>query len=112
MAKRRLRQADVVVAAGIDDRTLRGILNGRYRAHSATIGKLAAGLEITVDDLLRDHEAEAAAAAAATTKATTEQIDRALQRAIDEIASTRPRLFEGWSRFDFAALANQLSLQL
>ena len=52
MAAAGLTVSELSECAGLDQRTVRGILSGAKRAHSRTLHRLAEGLKIDVNELL------------------------------------------------------------
>jgi transcriptional regulator with XRE-family HTH domain len=98
MARLGLTQADVVLATGLDERTVRSLMRGAARPHSRTLHKFAAGLGIEVDELFLDvHEGAAA-------------FDRATNPAVAEIVADHPQLFRRWRPADFAELSSRVAV--
>lgn len=71
-------------------RTIRKILAGGCNPHPSTLGKLAAGLGVDVEDFF----CEAA-------RRRYRRWDRAANREIDDAIRERPELFQGWTEVDF-----------
>ena len=93
MARLDMSQQEVVDASGLDQRTVRSILQGITRPHARTLHKLAEGLGVTADELFQDpcHAGQAA-------------FDRATNPAVSEAVETHPELFEGWTSHEFNEL--------
>ncbi|MGE3406753.1 MAG: helix-turn-helix domain-containing protein [Pirellulales bacterium] len=84
----------LVAQTGLDERTLKGILNGRNdRPHARTLHKLAAGLGVPADELFQHPSLLAH-----------REFDRATNPVVDEAIAEHPRLFAGWSAADFDEL--------
>jgi transcriptional regulator with XRE-family HTH domain len=99
MARLDMSQQDVVDASGLDQRTVRSILQGVTRPHARTLHRLAEGLGVAADELFKDpHQAGQTA------------FDRATNPAVTEVVETRPELFEGWTPTDFNELYSRMAL--
>lgn len=99
MARLDMSQQDVVDASGLDERTVRSILQGVTHPHARTLHKLAEGLGVAADELFQDPYQSGQAA-----------FDRATNPAVAEVVETRPELFEGWTEADFNELFSRMAL--
>lgn len=97
MARYAMTLDDAVAATGLDERTLRSVLRGQGRPHARTLHRLARGLGVAVDELLRDDRDAAAS------------FDRATNPAVAEAAAGRPDLFAGWTAGEFRELASRFA---
>jgi len=99
MARLDMSQQEVVDASGLDQRTVRSILQGVTRPHARTLHKLAEGMGVAADELFQNpyHTSQAA-------------FDRATNPAVAEVIETRPELFEGWTPTDFNELYSRMAL--
>lgn len=98
MAQYQMRQADVVAATGLDERTVRSVVNGRGKAHAKTIGKLAHGLGVQPAELLRDSSAAARI------------FDRDTNRVLRDYLEQHPRLFREWTDAEIDELASRFGV--
>jgi len=99
MARLDMTQQDVVDASGLDQRTVRSILQGVTRPHARTLHKLAEGLGVAADELFQDPYQAGQAA-----------FDRATNPAVADVVEARPELFEGWTQADFNELFSRMAL--
>ncbi len=99
MARLDMTQQDVVDASGLDQRTVRSILQGVTRPHAHTLHKLAEGLGVAADELFQDPYQAGQAA-----------FDRATNPAVADVVEARPELFEGWTQADFNELFSRMAL--
>jgi transcriptional regulator with XRE-family HTH domain len=97
MARLGMTQADVVQAAGLDERTVRSLIRGNAQPHARTLHKLAAGLGVDVDELFHDPRQIAA-------------FDRATNPAAAEAITEHPRVFAGWTPADFDELFSRVAV--
>lgn len=98
MARLGLTQAEVVLATGLDERTVRSLLRGKSRPHARTLHKFASGLGIDVDELFHDLNAGAAA------------FDRSTNPAVSQIIDGHPELFRQWRAADFDELFSRVAV--
>ena len=103
MADRGMTLADLSTASGLDQRTLRGLLDSRSQPHARTVHKLAAGLEVAIDELfvppgLRQINLDHIA------------LDRAANRVVADVVSEQPGLFSGWTAAEFDELFSQVGV--
>lgn len=103
MADRGMTLGDLSAATGLDQRTLRGILHRRSQPQARTVNKLAAGLEVTIDELfippgLRQINPEHVA------------LDRATNPVVAEVIAEQPGLFAGWTAAEFDELFSQVGV--
>jgi transcriptional regulator with XRE-family HTH domain len=99
MARLDMSQQDVVDASGLDQRTVRSILQGVTRPHARTLHKLAEGLGVAADELFQDPYQAGQTA-----------FDRATNPAVAAVVESRPELFEGWSAAEFNELYSRMAL--
>lgn len=78
---------------GLDERTIRGALNGNNKPHARTINTLATGLGVSTDELFL-----------APSLLVQRHFDRQTNPAVDEAVASHPDLFEGWTDADFDEL--------
>ena len=90
--------AEVVAATGCDERTIRGILRGTSQPRARTLGKLAAGLGVAVEELYTDPQERRAA------------FDRKCNPAVAELVDGRPELFAGWSAAEYDELFSRFAV--
>ncbi len=83
--------------AGLDERTIRGILRDKNKPHLRTVKKLAEGLGVAVDELFLDPA-----------RLVYRSIDRWSNAVIDEIIELNPDLFDDWTETDFVELYSQV----
>lgn len=98
MARLDMTQQDVVDASGLDERTVRSILQGATRPHARTLHKLAEGLGVDADELFQDPFGNGQAA-----------FDRATNPAVSAVIDSRPELFEGWTPGEFDELFSRMA---
>jgi transcriptional regulator with XRE-family HTH domain len=98
MARLDMTQQDVVDATGLDERTVRSILQGVTRPHARTLYKLAEGLGVEADELFQDPYRHGQAA-----------FDRASNPAVAEVIDARPELFADWTAADFDELFSRMA---
>jgi transcriptional regulator with XRE-family HTH domain len=91
-----MKQADVVAATGLDERTLRSLIRGETQPHARTLHKFAVGLGVDVNELYYD-----ARIAAAT-------FDRATNPAVAEVVAANPAAFADWTDADFDELYSRV----
>lgn len=99
MARDGLTYDDVCTAAGLDARTLRGILHAKKRPHAKTLQRLAEGLGVEPDELFVGDET-----------ATRAEFDTATNPAIQEVVDATPELFDDWTPSDFGELASRVGV--
>lgn len=97
MARDGLTYDDVCDAAGLDSRTLRGVLHANKRPHAKTLQRLALGLGVEPDELFAGDQSAARA-----------EFDAATNPAIQQAVEDRPDLFEGWGPGEFGELASRV----
>lgn len=97
MAQHGLTVARVAQKCGLDERTIRGILNGS-KPHARSIHKLATGFGVSTDELFLD-----------TSLLVRRRSDRQTNPAVDEVISEHPDLFDGWTEADFYELYSRVS---
>jgi transcriptional regulator with XRE-family HTH domain len=96
MATHGLTYDDVVEAAGLDQRTVRGIARGQKNPHARTLRRLAEGLGVAVDELFVD-----------VASITSAGFDLATNPMVHRIVESHAELFDGWTMADFAELASR-----
>ncbi|MBI3839592.1 MAG: helix-turn-helix transcriptional regulator [Planctomycetia bacterium] len=93
MARSGLTLEQVVDATGLNERTVKAILSGKNKPHARTLHRLATGLGVSADELFQHPSL-----------LTHRLFDRRTNPAVQDIVSSRPELFEGWTEADFAEL--------
>lgn len=93
MARAGLTFDDVVTATALDERTVRGIVRGRTHPHARTLHKLAQGLGVEIDDLLRPPGRRAP-----------REFDRATNSLVDGVVTRHAETFATWTEADFNEL--------
>ncbi|HEX4132487.1 MAG TPA: helix-turn-helix transcriptional regulator [Pirellulales bacterium] len=100
LARQALTATALAKRSGIDLRTIKGMLNGsRSRPQARTIHRLAAALEVEVDEFYQnsstlDHR----------------RFDRQTNPLAAEVVRSRPELFDGWTRGDFDELYSRFGM--
>jgi transcriptional regulator with XRE-family HTH domain len=84
---------EVVERTGLDQRTIRGILNGTQKAHPRTLHRLAEGLGVSVDELFLDPS-----------HLLYRRFDRWTNPLVEEILEEHPEWFDKWTEADFDEL--------
>jgi transcriptional regulator with XRE-family HTH domain len=94
MARLGLTVGQVVERSGLDERTIKSILSGASaKPHARTLHQLAAGLNVDVDELFQNSASLAH-----------RTFDRQTNPVVDEVVSSHPGLFDGWTAADFHEL--------
>jgi transcriptional regulator with XRE-family HTH domain len=94
MAREGLTFEDVVAATGLDERTLRSIARGgNHQPHARTLHKLARGMGVEVDELLRP-----------TGQPSLRRFDRATNTLVESVVASHKKIFSNWSLADFDEL--------
>ena len=83
--------------SGLDERTIRGILNRGHKPHAETLRRLAQGLGVAVDELLVDPA-----------QPLHRRFDRETNPVVAEVIEAHKRLFQGWSAADFDELHSRV----
>lgn len=99
MARLDMTLQEVVEATGLDERTLRSMLQGQTRPHARTLHRLASGLGVSTDELFQDPLFAGHAA-----------FDRATNPAVGEVLDQHPEFFVGWGTADFDELFSRMAL--
>jgi transcriptional regulator with XRE-family HTH domain len=99
MARLDMTLSEVVDSTGLDERTVRSMLNGNTRPHARTLHKLAEGLGIDTDELFQDPFRTGHWA---FDKATNPQVALAIEN--------NPELFTDWTDADFAELYSRMAV--
>lgn len=97
MAADDLTIAQVAQQTGLDKRTIQGILDGTKRAHVRTLGRLAKGLGVPVEELFLEPQQLAY-----------RTFDRQTNPVVDEVVREHSELFEGWTVADFDELYSRM----
>jgi transcriptional regulator with XRE-family HTH domain len=97
MAQQGLTIKLVAERCGLDERTIRGALNGNNNPHARTIHALATGLGVSTDELFLDPSL-----------LVQRRFDRQTNPAIEEAVASNPDLFEGWTDADFDELYSRV----
>ena len=82
---------------GLDERTIRGILNGGKKSHPQTLGRLAEGLGVKVDELFLDPA-----------QLLYRRFDQQTNPVVKEVIDEHKGLFAGWTEGDFAELHSRV----
>ena len=93
MAARGLSLCRLAEQTGLHVRTIRALLRGGHRPHARTLGRLAEGLGVPVDELFVDPA-----------RLIYRRCDRRTNPVIAEVLKDRPELFDGWTESDFDEL--------
>jgi len=99
MARFDMTLEDVVDATGLDERTVRSILQEVSRPHARTLHKLAEGLGVSTDELFRDPYRAGQGA-----------FDVATNPRVAEAIHDHPALFKNWRDEDFAELYSRVAV--
>ena len=104
MAQLDMTQADVVRASGLDERTVRGILQGATQPHARTLHKLADGLGVATDELFQDpyRNADGTVNVGA--------FDRTTNPIAAQVVDDHPELFTDWTAADFNELFSRMAV--
>jgi len=99
MARLDMTLHEVVEATGLDERTVRSILQGITRPHARTLHKLAQGLGVSTDELFQDpyHAGQAT-------------FDKATNPMVAEVVDANPDLFARWTQADFEELFSRMAV--
>jgi len=87
----------VAELTGLDNRTIRGILNGVKKPHARTLHRLAVGLGVSVDELFIDPA-----------QLLYRRFDRLTNPMVEEILANNRELFDGWMQADFDELHSRV----
>ena len=82
---------------GLDERTIRGILNGGKKSHPHTLGRLAEGLGVKVDELFLDPA-----------QLLYRRFDQQTNPVVAEVIESHGDLFAGWTEGDFDELHSRM----
>jgi transcriptional regulator with XRE-family HTH domain len=99
MAQECMTFEEVVEASGLDERTVRALARAANNPHARTLHKLASGLGVAIDELLRS-----------TDRLSSRRFDRATNSLIDGIVTTNPNLFANWCDGDFDELYSRFGV--
>ena len=99
MARRQMTYEELCSGSGLDERTIRGIMNNRARPHARTLAKLAAGLAVEVDELF-----------AQVVIPPDVKFDRATNRLVEVVRRKNPNRFKGWNGDDFRQLYSNVGV--
>lgn len=93
MAREGLTLGELLDRSGLNHQTVKSILGGSKRPHSRTLHRLAAALEVPVEELFQDpallrHRL----------------FDQQTNPVVEEIVATEPQLFHGWTQAEFDEL--------
>jgi transcriptional regulator with XRE-family HTH domain len=98
MVRLNMSLAEVAAATGCDERTIRGILRGTSQPQARTLGKLAAGLGVAIEELYTDPQERRAA------------FDRQCNPAVAELVDERPELFADWTAAEYDELFSRFAV--
>ncbi len=104
MARLNMTQSEVVQATGLDERTIRSILQGVTRPHARTLHKLADGLGVATDELFQDPYQTSNVGLAPA------EFDQATNPVAVEVVDAHPELFEYWTPADFNELFSRMAV--
>ncbi len=104
MARLNMTQNEVVSATGLDERTVRSILQGVTRPHARTLHKLADGLGVETDELFQDPYQTS------NVELTPATFDQATNPVAVEVVNAHPELFEHWTATDFNELFSRMAV--
>jgi len=93
MARSGMTQQELVVTAGVSQRTLKAILSNRGKPHARTLHRLARGLGVPPDELFQTSSSLAH-----------RHFDQCTNPLIDQLVTERPELFENWTVAEFDEL--------
>jgi transcriptional regulator with XRE-family HTH domain len=93
MARQGWSLAELVLASGLNERTIRGILNGTNKPHSRTLQRLAETFSVSADELFQDP-----------TLLAHRLFDRQSNPLVEEVITQNPTLFRGWTEVDYDSL--------
>jgi transcriptional regulator with XRE-family HTH domain len=97
MAERGLTLAHLAQEAGLDLRTIRGVLRGSQRPHARTLNRLAAGLGAAAEELFVDPA-----------QLLYRRFDRQTNPMVAEVVADHKELFSGWTEGDFDELHSRV----
>jgi transcriptional regulator with XRE-family HTH domain len=97
MADRGLSMGQMSELADMDERTIRGILNGSNRPHAKTLRRLADGLGVSVDELFIDPS-----------RLLYRRFDQKTNPIVSEVMEAHSELFAGWNESDFDELHSRV----
>ena len=99
MARMNMTLQEVVEASGLDERTVRSIMQGVSRPHARTLHKLAEGLGVDVDELFQDSRQTGQSA-----------FDRATNPSVTAAIDAQPELFADWTPAEFDDLFSRVAV--
>jgi transcriptional regulator with XRE-family HTH domain len=99
MVRLGLTHAELIEAAGIDERTLRAVLSETKRPHARTLHRLASGLGVEPDELFSSADFVSRA-----------NFDRLTNSTASDVVAQRPELFDDWTDGDFAELFSRFGV--
>ena len=97
MAAQGLSIQEVVHRTGLDQRTIRGILQGSQKPHARSLSRVADGLGVPVDELFVDPA-----------RLLYRRFDRQTNPLVAELLDDEPALFAGWTEADFDELHSRV----
>jgi len=90
---------EVAERTKLDKRTIRGILEGSKRPHPKTIGQLAEGLGVSVDELYIDP-----------TRLLYRRLDKQTNPVVEKVIQEHPELFADWTTAEFEELYSRFGM--
>jgi transcriptional regulator with XRE-family HTH domain len=99
MARFGLTLEQVVERTGLHERTIKGILARTNKPHARTLHRLAAGLDVASDELFQDPSLLAH-----------RLFDRHTNPLVEEVVSSQPELFAGWTEREFDELYSRFGV--
>ena len=98
MAATGLSIQEVTEMTDLDERTVRGILNGRNKPHAKSLHRLAKGLGVEIDEFFIDPA-----------QLLYRRFNRQTNPMVEEVLSDHPELFAGWREWDFDELHSRVA---
>lgn len=125
MARLNMTQSEVVNATGLDERTVRSLLQGVTRPHARTLHKLAEGLGVDTDELFQDpyqlaggtsYDATSYDGASydgtsyAGASFAPAEFDRVTNPIAAEVVDAHSELFEHWTAAEYNELFSRMAV--
>lgn len=99
MSQQGLTINEVAERTKLDKRTIRGILEGSKRPHPRTVGQLAQGLGVAVDELYIDP-----------TRLLYRRFDQQTNPVVEKVIQEYPDLFQDWTTAEFEELYSRFGM--
>jgi len=97
MAGRGLSILQVAERTGLDERTIRGTLDGTSKPHAQTLHRLAKGLGVPTDEFFLTPS-----------QLLYRRFDRRTNPVVEQVIETHPELFTDWTKADFDELHSHM----